>query len=244
VQRVNRGIGDGETSDLPWASIFDSTANVRALSAVQAEGFRAASELVDRFIRIASNGLGGGLGGATNGHRNGHERPLTSASFLTDDQRADLFGAIDFEPLIRSWWSTIGQFMLGPTSRPTDPDAASPATLDFATPESQGRLDLGVEVGGAATAEVWLHNTGGTDLGQIHLRCSDLLADDGSLLGSAAVTFEPAVVPMPRRSSRGIDVRLEVPHDVQPGVYRGTVLTQGHPDHWLPIVATISTPAS
>lgn len=241
---MNRGIGDGEKSDLPWASIFDSAANVRALSAVQAEGFRAASELVDRFIRIASNGLGGGLGSVTNGHRNGHEHPLTSTSFLTEDQRADLFGAIDFEPLIRSWWSTVGQFMLGPSSRPGDPDAGLPATLDFATPESQGRLDLVVEARGATTAEVWLHNTGATDLGEIHLRCSDLLADSGSLVGSAAVTFEPAVVPMPRRSSRGIDVRLEVPPDVQPGVYRGTVLARGHPDHWLPVVASISTSAS
>ena len=32
---------------------------MRALSAVQADGFRAASELVDRFVRIAAAGLNG-----------------------------------------------------------------------------------------------------------------------------------------------------------------------------------------
>ena len=47
------------SNDLPWASVFDSAANMRALSAVQADGFRAASELVDRFVRMAAAGLDG-----------------------------------------------------------------------------------------------------------------------------------------------------------------------------------------
>ena len=42
------------SNDLPWASVFDSAANMRALSAIQADGFRAASELVDRFESAAS----------------------------------------------------------------------------------------------------------------------------------------------------------------------------------------------
>ena len=47
------------SNDLPWASVFDSAANMRALSAVQADGFRAASELVDRFVRMAAAGPDG-----------------------------------------------------------------------------------------------------------------------------------------------------------------------------------------
>ena len=41
---------DGSIADLPWASVFDPEANARALSAIQARGFRAATEVVDRFV--------------------------------------------------------------------------------------------------------------------------------------------------------------------------------------------------
>ncbi len=50
-----REIGDnGNFADLFFASILDPEANVRRLTAIQAEGFRAASELVDRFVRMAT----------------------------------------------------------------------------------------------------------------------------------------------------------------------------------------------
>lgn len=49
---TDRGFnGDGTIDDLPWASVFDPAANARALSAIQAEGFRAASRIVNRFVR-------------------------------------------------------------------------------------------------------------------------------------------------------------------------------------------------
>jgi hypothetical protein len=63
---------DGTIDDLPWASVFDPAANARALSAIQAEGFRAASRIVDRFAKAvgsAGNGQSGAPlsdGGATN----------------------------------------------------------------------------------------------------------------------------------------------------------------------------------
>jgi hypothetical protein len=140
------------------------------------------------------------------------------------------------EPLIRSWWSMVGQFLLG--SSPRNADAVSPetATLDFSNAAAEGRLDLGAAAGDTATAEAWLHNRGAGDMGQIRLRCSDLLAPDGSVIGSDAVTFDPALVPMPSRSSRGIDVKVQVPQGVQPDVYRGTVLVEGHSQLWLPVV--------
>ena len=229
---MDRESGDGSINDLPWASVFDPAANARALSAIQAEGFRAASEIVDRFARIATAGL------------NGKDRSTTSAGPLTNDQRADLFGATDIEPLIRSWWVMIGQFLLGSAPVATDPVSADGATLDFANDKVDGRLDLGTAVPGAATAEVWLHNGGAADMGQIRLRCSDLLADDGSAITASAVMFDPAIVPMPPRSSRGIDVKIEVPQGVQPGVYRGTLLVEGHPELWLPVVLTARSSAS
>jgi hypothetical protein len=39
---------------------------------------------------------------------------------------------------------------------------------------------------------------------------------------------------MPARSSRGAIVTVQVAEDVSPGVYRGTLLVDGHPQLWLP----------
>jgi hypothetical protein len=233
---VDRGNRDGNINELPWASVFDPAANARALSAIQAEGFRAASELVDRFVRIAATGVGGSA--------RSDSRSTPSAPSLTQDQRADLFGATDIEPLIRSWWSMVGQFLFGSVPRATDAPAADPATLDFSNSEAQGRLDLEATVPGTTTAEVWLHNRAAKDLGEVALRCSDLLAHDGGVMASGAVTFIPAAVPMPGRSSRGIELKIEVPQEVQPGLYRGTLLVEGHPELWLPVVLTVRSSVS
>jgi hypothetical protein len=229
---VNGGNGDGRNGELPWASVFDPAANARALTAIQAEGFRAASQIVDRFVRIASNGL------------NGDGRRASTVAPVSDDQRADLFGATDVEPLIRSWWSVVGQlFIRSAPPRPVTQDSPDPATLEFSHAEARGQVSLETDGPGAVTAEVWLHNAGATDIGQVRLRCSDLLSADGGVVSSSAVAFDPAAVPMPGRSSRGIGVTIEVARDIGPGVYRGTLLVEGHPQLWLPVVL-ISHPSN
>jgi hypothetical protein len=227
---VSSNFGNGANNDLPWASVFDPAANARALSTIQAEGFRAASELVDRFVRIATTGP------------NGTERPTPPTAPLTNSDRHDLYGATDVEPLIRSWWAMIGQFLLGAAPHTPDGASANSANLDLSNAEANGKLDLAATSPGAAKAEVWLHNRGANDLGQVKLRCSDLLAHDGSVVGSGAVTFDPAAAVMPGRSSRGSEVKIEVPQGVQPGVYRGTLLAEGHPNLWLPVVLTVRVP--
>lgn len=227
---MDRGHGDGSFNDLPWASVFDPAANARVLSAIQAEGFRAASELVDRFARIATTG-GNGKGSSTR------------STPLSNEQRAELFGATDFEPLMRSWWSMFGRLLLG-SAWSRESTAEDAATLDFAGPGANGTLDLTATAPGVAVAEVWLHNKGPTDFGEIRLRCGELLADHGGVLGSAAVSFTPDAIAMPGRSSRGIDVRVTVPDDLLPGVYRGVVLVAGHPQLWLPVALTVRPSAS
>jgi hypothetical protein len=230
---VDGGNGDGRDGRLPWASVFDPAANARALTVIQAEGFKAASQIVDRFVRIASNGL------------NGDGQPASTGAPLSDDQRADLFGATDVEPLIRSWWSVVGQLFIrsAPPRIPTQ-DSPDPATLEFANTEARGQLSLEADGAGAVTAEVWLHNASANDLGQVRFRCSDLLSDGGRVVSSSMMAFDPAVVPMPGRSSRAIDVQIEVPHNVQPGLYRGTLLVEGHPHLWLPVVLTVHSSIS
>ena len=64
-------------STSPWASVFESAAIARALSAIQAEGFRAASRIVDGFVRAVepdNNGTArveSPLGAAVNGNGTG-----------------------------------------------------------------------------------------------------------------------------------------------------------------------------
>jgi hypothetical protein len=220
--------GTGSSGELPWASVFDAAANVRALSAIQAEGFKAASTLVDRFIRAATSGLGG-------------DRPTTVAP-LSNQQRADLFGATDLEPLIRSWWAMAGQLLYGAAphiSNPAPPPRQDRAALDVATGDMTGQVTLQAAAHGPATAEVWLHNSGADDIGHVGLRCSDLLAAGGAVVPAAAVMMSPAQAALPARSSRGVAVSVELTADTAPGRYRGTLLVDGYPDLWLPVVLTV-----
>jgi hypothetical protein len=80
---TNRGFrDDGTIDDLPWASVFDAAANARALSAIQAEGFRAASRIVDQFVRA--------VGSSTNG-----EATATPADSTNGNNAVDANGAVD-----------------------------------------------------------------------------------------------------------------------------------------------------
>jgi hypothetical protein len=208
------------SNDLPWSSVFDSAANMRALSAVQADGFRAASELVDRFVRMAASGL------------TGSEPSATPAN----EEPVDLYGATGLEPFVTSWWAMVDQLLRisSPRREAQTPQADMP-TLDFAAAQAQGALRLCTVAPGAATAEVWLHNRGPVDMGKVVLRCGDLLSHDGNVIAARLMRFEPDIVPMPARSSRGVTVEVDVEEHVAPGSYRGTLVADGHPDVWLPI---------
>jgi hypothetical protein len=143
------------------------------------------------------------------------------------------------EPLISSWWAMVSQFLMGTGAQtPAKSSTVAPA-LDFSAADSAGRLEMDVSPGGTATSEVWLHNAAADDLGRIRLRCGPLMADDGSVIDAAAIRFDPRTVPMPGRSSRGVDVIVKVAKTVHPGLYRGTLLVEGRPTLWLPIALTV-----
>ncbi len=224
---MDGGGQNGQGPDVPWASVFDPAANLRALTTIQSEGFRAASEIVDRVVRLAAQ------------RPDGTERSARQATPLSTEQRADLLGATDVEPLIKSWWEMVGQFLMGTGAQtPAKSPTVTPA-LDFSAADSAGRLEMDASPGGTATSEVWLHNAADDDLGRIRLRCSALMADDGSVIDAAAIRFDPKTVPMPGRSSRGVGVIVKVAKKVRPGLYRGTVLVEGRPTLWLPIAVTV-----
>lgn len=243
-----RGMSDdGSNANVPWASVFDPAANARALSAIQAEGFRAASKLVDRFVGRAT---GNSNGNSVNG--NGHGAAAgASAVPAVNGNGGSQSENLDLEQLMKSWWLIAGQFLVGsarvasaPFIGATSQDRGGSASLDLGNARGDGTLELHAESLGRATGEVWLHNRGPDDLGDVVLRCSELLAHDGDAVVAAAVQFEPKIVPMPRRSSRGVAISIALPPRVRPGVYRGTLLASGNPDLWLPVVLTVRMPGS
>lgn len=197
---------DGSIADLPWAAVFDPAANVRALSAVQARGFRAATEVVDRFVKMA------------------------------DSDPAPSTGP-DGDRVLASWQKLVSQLAQSLRGREIQSNSA---TIDFAKSGVPGQVCLEAVERGPVTTEVWLHNGGPEDLGKVRLWCSDLLAHDGGVIDSAMVRFEPDIVPMVARSSRGVTMEIDVPDEVGSGCYRGTLLADGYPDIWLPVVLTIA----
>jgi hypothetical protein len=224
---TDRGFNDdGSIDDLPWASVFDPAANARALSAIQAEGFRAASRIVNRFVRAVEPKA---------------EAPESDAD--TDDRSAPGDGIQEFERLTRAWWSMAGQFLL--RSLPaTVKTGSEPVSLDLGGPGPPRGVNFDVAVGESASSEIWLHNRGSDDRGDVRLHASDLLSHDGSVIAAAAVRIDTEVVPMPARSSRGVVVTVDVAPEVRPGVYRGTLLASDNPDLWLPVVLTVKLPST
>jgi hypothetical protein len=209
---------DASIADLPWASVFDPAANVRALGAIQDRGFRAATDVVNRFVRMTERGLGA----------------------VTDDDAERSPGSYPelgrIVGSLQGLVSQLGQQLGGLGSGPAEP------SLDLVNSSTNGQASFVSVEPGPTVAEVWLHNRGPEDLGKVRLRCSDLLAHDGAVIESSAVRFEPDVVPMPARSSRGITVEIDVPQGHPPGHYRGTLLADGHDEVWLPMVLHITPP--
>ncbi|HZC90225.1 MAG TPA: hypothetical protein VE400_06080 [Mycobacterium sp.] len=235
VSLTNRGFrDDGTIDDLPWASVFDPAANARALSAIQAEGFRAASRIVDQFVRA--------VGSTTNG-----EATATPADSTSGNAAVNANGAVDgiqeIERLTRAWWAMVGQFLLR-SMPPTSITGSESVSLDVNNPDAKRAVNLDAPVGGSANAEVWLHNRGPDDRGDVQLRCSDLLSHEGNVIGADVVRMDTAVVSMPARSSRGVAITVYIAPEVHPGVYRGTLLASGHPDLWLPVMLTVRLPST
>ena len=220
--------GDGAISDVPWALVFDPAVNVRALGEIQARGFRAAADLVDRFVNIADR------------------KPPPVADDVPEPDRAEQpNGATvpDVDRLLGSWKSVVGQ-LADSVRGGAGASRTGDATFDFVHAQATGQLTLEATQPGPVSAEVWLHNGGPTDRGAVMLRCGELISHEGSVIGSAHVRFEPETVPMPARCSRGVVVHIDVGENVAPGRYHSTLLVEGHPDIWLPVILTVGSPAA
>jgi len=215
---------DGSIADLPWASVFDPAANARVLSSVQARGFRAATEVVNRFVRLADEGFAG-------------ERTSPAPTSAPDAS-----GGRDVDRVLSGFQKLAEQLMQSLNGSRVGTQTGD-ARLDLANDSASGQVVLETDQLGAVSTEVWLHNGSATDMGKVRLRCSDLLSHDGAVIASAMVRFEPDTVPMFARSSRGVTVEVDVDDTVRPGSYRGTLLADGHADVWLPVALIVRQPA-
>jgi hypothetical protein len=223
---------DGSIADLPWGAVFDPMVNARALSSVQARGFRAAREVVDRFINMTAET------GAPQRESDLLDNP--DPADAEDTTAPGAVGGLDIERALGTWQSLLGQLANSVRDTFGQQSSAAPAVFDLRTANAAGQAVLAAEGPGRACAEVWLHNGGPQDMGEVLLRCSDLLAHDGAVIESSCVHFEPDVVAMPARSSRGIIVTVDVAAEHTPGSYRGTLLADGHPEVWLPVLLTVT----
>lgn len=216
---TERANDDGNVSGVSWASVFDPSVNIRALGEIQARGFRAATDVVNRFVRLAEH----------QSAADPEERRQTPG----DEPPANL----DVDRVLQLWQRLASQAVesLRDVGRPQ----TGVATVDIQHATSSGAVALRASAPGAVSSELWLHNAGGEDLGKVRLHCSDLLAHDGALIASSLVRFEPDTVPMVARSSRGVTVEVDVPDGISAGQYRGTLLADGYPDIWLPVVLTV-----
>jgi hypothetical protein len=210
---------DASVSDIPWAAVFDPALNIRALGEIQARGFRAATEVVNRFIRMADT------------------KSVTDSADSTRARGDQATPAPDVDRVLQVWQRLATQAVES-LRGPAQP-LGEVATVDIQHATSSGAVSLVASEPGAVSTEVWLHNRGADDLGKVRLRCSDLLAHDGALIESALVRFEPDAVPMVARCSRGVTVEIDVPDDIAVGDYRGTMLADGYPDIWLPVVLSV-----
>jgi hypothetical protein len=217
---VTEGPGDNpSSSDIPWASVFDPALNIRALGEIQARGFRAATEVVNRFVRMTES------------------NSVTEPVDRNQAPRGPAKSPPDVDGVLRLWQRIASQAV--ESLRGGSPPHDGIAAVDVEHATASGAVSLIASEPGAVSTEVWLHNRGADDLGKVRLRCSDLLAHDGTLIESAMVRFEPDAVPMVARCSRGVTVQIDVPDDALAGNYRGTLLADGYPDIWLPMMLSV-----
>jgi hypothetical protein len=183
---------------------------MRVMADIQAEGLRAAGELLERVLRSEPDGNG--------------RAPSPMG---------------DYTKLVDAWADLVRTMVFGPP-QPGAPGAITvPVDGSGVGPPVRLTLVESAK-GAGASAEVWLHNGTAAAVGPLVLRCGKLRNADGKRLKGAKIRFAPReVAPLPPRSSRAVKVSL-VPKDTpRPGVYRGTIQAQGAPALWLPLEVAI-----
>jgi hypothetical protein len=189
---------------------FDPVAGMRAMADIQAEGLRAAGELLERVLRAEPNG-----------------RPMSPREPVGD-----------YTAVVDAWVDLMRRMVAGFT-QPVEPGAVT-VPVDSSGVGPPIRLSTSDGGGSEASTEVWLHNGTFSSIGPLTMRCGPLTAPDGTSLENAEVTFAPRHVPaLEARSSRGIVVSLAIEGSPAKGSYRGAIQADGASRLWLPIEVVI-----
>ena len=144
---------------------FDPVAGMRAVADIQAEGLRAAGDLLERILRAEPDGPGPRQGSP----------------------------AGDYTALVDAWTELLRRTVAA-VAQPGRPGAVT-VPVDSSGVGPPVRLTVpGPDGAGDATAEVWLHNGTRSAAGPLALRCGQLSDCGGAVLDGADVRFEPAEV--------------------------------------------------
>lgn len=192
-------------------SLFDPVAGMRAMADIQAEGLRAAGDLLERILGSETTAAG--------------PRARSAAG--------------DYSLLVEAWSELFQRFAAALAQPPGRGAVTVPVeTNGVAAPV---RLAMnGIESADGVASEVWLHNGTVSPVGPMTLRCGPLTAADGMALDGAHVRFEPRRVNvLPPRSSRAVVVSLGTTGPLRPGIYRGTIQADGAPGLWVPLEVTV-----
>lgn len=77
--------------------------------------------------------------------------------------------------------------------------------------------------GRSARQVLTVQNHSAQDLALLRFRCSDLVSRTGGLIPGSAVTFDPASLELPARSSASLAVTVRIPFGQVRGRYTGIV---------------------
>jgi hypothetical protein len=190
---------------------FDPVAGMRAVADIQAEGLRAAGDLLERILRSEPDAP--------------DRRPRSSTADL-----GTLFDA----------WADLMRRTVAALAAPGEPDAVTVAVdADGAGP--QVRLALDGTVDRAEAEVWLHNGTFGAvgPLALRCGPLSD--ADGTVLEGAHVSFEPREVELLPGRSSRAVVASLAATSPLPPGTYRGTIQAHGAPKLWLPLEVVVET---
>jgi hypothetical protein len=179
---------------------------------IQAEGLRAAGDLLERVLGTESD----------------------------PEATRETSPASEYQAFVDAWIEVLRQTFAGLAQPPAGEAVTVPVEANGIGPPL--RLALGPQSEpGERSTEVWLHNGSRSVVGPVAFRCGELSDARGKLLEGVDVRFDPVEVEaMPARSSRAVTVSVTgkgVAGEDSPGAgtYRGTIQARGAPGVWLPL---------
>jgi hypothetical protein len=206
---MDRSQGDGESNPGRRSPFFDPVAGMRAMADIQAEGFRAAGELIDRMLGSEPDGPGRARSSAAGG---------------------------DYSALVDAWTDLLRRTVAG-LARPDGTDAVT-VSVDSTGVGPQVRLATSGDSAATTEVWLHngsFSAIGPLALGCGQLSDPDGTVLEGAEVSfePAEVTLLPA------RSSRAVTVSLAAAGSLRPGCYRGMIQARGAPGLWLPFEVAV-----